>query len=381
MELSCSLVNRPPFPPPPHHSPLPTGRAAYTLNDGPYSRVCATVYSPLGHAGLPLDGCLPRRPLAHVASARAFLPVHWYARLLHPAVASQPPEVPSNEKSHDWRVRRPTISMPARRRRQRGLLRPSSGNTPRGNTYVLVFTGSFYRRAYILRLTPRSPLRVPRTLLSTSISPSGCLPVCTESSRKTVSGLLEAFRTLSTTRIRVFKIATTSYHPKNDGGVECVSHTAVHVLAWPWSSISAKTSGIHRSRTSNFLSTVPLVPPRILRPTKSAWVGSHAFPSQDFQTQWSPRTPEVWLVTTYLAHRELVTDRQRQAYNPVREHPALTDSRVAHRNSAQPDALRPVSLYCSDTFPPPLAEDLAAVYFPWCFFRYALALPPHPLRW
>ena len=141
MELSCSLVNRPPFPPPPHHSPLPTGRAAYTLNDGPYSRVCATVYSPLGHAGLPLDGCLPRRPLAHVASARAFLPVHWYARLLHPAVASQPPKVPSNEKSHDWRVRRPTISMPARRRRQRGLLRPSSGNTPRGNTYVLVFTG------------------------------------------------------------------------------------------------------------------------------------------------------------------------------------------------------------------------------------------------
>ena len=44
----------------------------------------------------------------------------------------------------------------------------------------------------------------------------------------------------------------------------------------------------------------------------------------------------------HLAYCDLVTDSQQRAYDVVREHHALSDARVNHRNSALSDALRSV---------------------------------------
>ena len=48
------------------------------------------------------------------------------------------------------------------------------------------------------------------------------------------------------------------------------------------------------------------------------------------------------LARDHLAYCDLATDRQQRAYDIVREHHALTVSRVERRNSALSDALHPV---------------------------------------
>ena len=48
------------------------------------------------------------------------------------------------------------------------------------------------------------------------------------------------------------------------------------------------------------------------------------------------------LARDHLAHCDLATDHQQRAYDIVREHHALTVSRVKRRNSALSDALRAV---------------------------------------
>ena len=48
------------------------------------------------------------------------------------------------------------------------------------------------------------------------------------------------------------------------------------------------------------------------------------------------------LARDHLAYCDLATDRQQRAYDMVREHHALTVSRVKHRNSVLSDALRTV---------------------------------------
>ena len=48
------------------------------------------------------------------------------------------------------------------------------------------------------------------------------------------------------------------------------------------------------------------------------------------------------LARDHLAYCDLATDRQQRAYDIVREHHAITVSRVERRNSALSDAMRPV---------------------------------------
>ena len=112
-------------------------------------------HAPLGHAGLSVDSFLPRRHNAHAANARTFLLVDWYEHL-HPMVASPLPQVPSTENLVGLTVRWPVISMP---------LTEGPGIavsvdyfdplpvTPQGNTYILLFTDRFSRRADMYAVT------------------------------------------------------------------------------------------------------------------------------------------------------------------------------------------------------------------------------------
>ena len=102
--------------------------------------------------------------------------------------------------------------------------------TPRGNTYILLITDKFSRRADIFAVTAAeftaegtanilvnqcNPLwRCPRTILSGN-------------RLQLSSKLSQAVYQL----LRVHRLATSSYLPNGNGGVERVNHTMVQMLA------------------------------------------------------------------------------------------------------------------------------------------------------
>ena len=108
----------------------------------------------MGHAGLPLDSSLPPRHNAHTANARTFLQVDWYEHL-HAVVTSPLPEVSSKENLEagcpvarhlDSTARRACIVVSV------DYFGPLPV-TPRGKTYILLFTDRFSRRADMYAVT------------------------------------------------------------------------------------------------------------------------------------------------------------------------------------------------------------------------------------
>ena len=102
--------------------------------------------------------------------------------------------------------------------------------TPRGNTYILLITDRFSRRADIFAVTAAkfttegtANIQVNQYIplwgfLRTILSDNG-LQLC--------SKLSQAVYQL----LGVRKLATSSYHPKSNGGVERVNHTMAQMLA------------------------------------------------------------------------------------------------------------------------------------------------------
>ena len=128
----------------------------------------------------------------------------------------------------------------------------------------------------------------------------------------------------------VRKIATSSYHPNGNGGVERVNHTMAHMLSMvvnerqnDWdthlphaesaynNSVSAATSlapnEVHMGRLPRMPLTVFELPN----------AGGHQSLARD-----------------QLAHCDLAKDRQQRAYELVREQHVLTVTRIEGRNSA-----------------------------------------------
>ena len=145
-----------------------------------YSHLRPPIHAPLDHASLPSDGLLPPWHHAHVAHAGAVLLVDRHERM-HPVVASPLLEVPSTEKNYDW----PTISMPLPEGPGISINVGYFGPLPvppRDNTYILLITDRFSRRADMFAVTAADftaegtanilvnqyiPLsRCPRTILS-----------------------------------------------------------------------------------------------------------------------------------------------------------------------------------------------------------------------
>ena len=130
----------------------------------------------------------------------------------------------------------------------------------------------------------------------------------------------------------VRKIATSSYHSNGNSGVERVNHTMGQMLAMVVNKL--QTTGMDNSPMSTLRTTISLAPPRVWLPTKSIWIGCHASPLTFFERGG------VAGHQSYLAFYDLATDRQ-LVYDIVREHRALSFSRVNRRNAALCDALRP----------------------------------------
>ena len=208
--------------------------------------------------------------------------------------------------------------------------------TPRGNTCILLFTDRFSPRADMFPVTAAEftaegtadilvnqyipLLECPRTILS-----DNGLQFC--------SKLSQAVYQL----LGVYKLDTSSYHPKCNGGVERVNHTMAQMLAtvvnerqddWDLhlphvefaynNSVSAATgpapNEVHMGR-------LPRLPLMVF--DRTGIVGHQS------------------LARDHLAYCDLTTDRPKRANDTVRAHHALAIFRLDRRNSALADALRP----------------------------------------
>ena len=100
------------------------------------------------------------------------------------------------------------------------------------------------------------------------------------------------------------------------------------------------------SLTSNLRTTSRSLLLRVELPTSSTWVDINLrLPLTIFERTGVAGHQN--LARSHLAYCDLLTDRQQRAYDIVREHHAVTGSRVERRNSALSDALCPVPKFAA----------------------------------
>ena len=102
--------------------------------------------------------------------------------------------------------------------------------TPRGNTYILLFTDSFSRRAdmYAVTAAEFTAEGTANFLINRCIPLWGCpRSILSDNGLQFCSKLSQAVYKL----LGVRKIATSFYHPNGNGGVERVNHTMAQMLA------------------------------------------------------------------------------------------------------------------------------------------------------
>ena len=206
--------------------------------------------------------------------------------------------------------------------------------TARRNSYILLFTDRFSRRAHLFAVTATeftaeatANILVNRFIPlwgcpSTLLSDNG-LPFCAQ------------IATAVYKLLGVHKLRTSAYHPSGNGGVERVNHAMAQMLAMvcnehqnDWdvdlphveyacnNSVSAATglapNEVHIGR-------LPHLPIAVF---DRSYGGAHHS-----------------LDRNHLAYNDLARERQQRAYELVREHYALTVARINGRNSTLSDAL------------------------------------------
>ena len=211
--------------------------------------------------------------------------------------------------------------------------------TPRGNTYILLFTDRFSRRGdtFLVTAAEFTVEGAAKILVNQYIPLWGCpRTILSDNGLQFCSKLLQAVYQL----LGVHKLATSSYHPNCNGGIERVNHTMAQMLAMvvdgrrDWdlhllhvefaynNSVSAATglapNEVHMGR-------IPRLPLTVFDRTG---VVRHQSLARD-----------------HLAYSDLTTDRQKRPNDIVRAHHAPTVSRVNRRTSALADALRPAPYF------------------------------------
>ncbi|CAB1104650.1 unnamed protein product [Ectocarpus sp. CCAP 1310/34] len=212
--------------------------------------------------------------------------------------------------------------------------------TPRGNTYILLFTDRFSRRAdmYAVTAAEFTAEGTADVLVNQYIPLWGCpLSLLSDNGSQFCSKLSQAVYA----RLAIRKVATSSYHPNGNGGVERVNHTMAQMLAMvvnerqdDWdihlphvefaynNSVSAATGLAPNEVHINRLPRMPMT------------VFEHPY-ARGHQS----------LHRDQLEYCDLAADRQRRSYDLVREQHNLSVSRIERRNSALTDALRKVPSY------------------------------------
>ena len=148
--------------------------------------------------------------------------------------------------------------------------------TPRGKSYILLFTDRFSRRAdmYATAEAEFTASNTADTLVDryiplwgypVSLLSDNGLQLCSKLSR----ALYE--------RLGVNKIAASSNHPCTNGGVERVNHMMALMLTIVGD--EEQKIGTYNPRTSRAPITTPSAPPPGLPPTKYTWAAFLSFPS------------------------------------------------------------------------------------------------------
>ena len=147
--------------------------------------------------------------------------------------------------------------------------------TPRGNIYILLITDRFSRRADMFPVSAAefTAAGTANILVNKHIPLWGCpRTILWDNGLQSCSKLSQAVYQL----LGVRKLATSSYHPNGNGGVEQVNHTTAQTLAMVVK--SDKTTGICGSLTSSSLTTIWSAPRRVWRPTRFICEGFHVSP-------------------------------------------------------------------------------------------------------
>ena len=254
--------------------PSPVGRAACLLNDEPIR-----IYVPLLMRPWIMQACHSTAS-CHLGTTRTLrilerfywwigmnVCTRWWLRHCLKRQARKTPRLTDR-----W----PTISMPLPEGPGVAISVDYFGPlpvTPRGNTYILPITDRFSRRADMFPVTAAefTAEGTANILVNKFVPSRGCpRTIRSDNGLQFCSKLSESVYQLLVVR----KLATNSYHPNGNGGVERVNHTMAQ-KCWLWSSKSENTTGVCGSLTSSSLTTIRSVRRRVWRRTRFTWGDSH----------------------------------------------------------------------------------------------------------
>ena len=144
--------------------------------------------------------------------------------------------------------------------------------TPRGNTYILLITDHFSRRVDMFAVTAaeftaEGTVNIP---VNKYIPVWGCpRTILSDNGLQFCSKLSKAVYQL----LGVRKLATSSYYPNGNGGVERVNHTMTQMMAMV---VNERQDGWDcSSLTSSSHTTIRSARRRVWRPTRFTWVDFH----------------------------------------------------------------------------------------------------------
>ena len=232
--------------------------------------------------------------------------------------------------------------------------------TVRGNSYILLFTDRFSRRADMFAVTAAefTAEGTANILVNRFIPLWGCpSTLLSDNGLQFCAQLVLAVYKL----LGVHKLTTSAYHPSGNGGVERVNHTMARMLAMvcnehqnDW---DAHLPHVEYAYNNSVNAATGLAPNevhigRLPRLPLAVFDRSHGGAHQSLDRD-------------HLAYCDLARERQQRAYELVREQHALTVARINGRNSTLSDALlsRPRYVagagYGSTTQPPQPDKDFA----------------------
>ncbi len=212
--------------------------------------------------------------------------------------------------------------------------------TPRGKAYILLFTDRFSRRAdmYSVTATEFTAEGTADIFVNRYIPLWGCpVSLLSDNGTQFCSKLSQAVYKL----LGVRKVATSSYHPNGNGGVERVNHTMAQMLAM-----------VVNERQDDWDIHLPHVESAYNNSTSEAT----GLAPNEVHMNRLPRLPLTVIERQYarghqsldrdqVEYCDLAADRQRRSYAMVRAQHRLSVSRIERRNSALGDALSKLPVY------------------------------------
>ncbi|CAB1119117.1 unnamed protein product [Ectocarpus sp. CCAP 1310/34] len=206
--------------------------------------------------------------------------------------------------------------------------------TAKGNSYILLFTDRFSRRADMFAVTAAefTARGTAHIFVNQYMTKWGCpTTLLSDNELHFCSKLSMAIYEV----MKIKKVTTSSYHPQTNGGMELVNHTMAQMLAVAVNE-QQHDWDIHLPRVE-FAYNNPVNQSTGLAPNEIHIERIPRLPLSVFDRHTVGGHQS--LARDQLEYCNLAVDRQRRAYELVREYNALKISRVERRNSSLLDAI------------------------------------------